>query len=215
MCPNCQAPARADADFCTNCGTSLRGPAVAGAAPVTEPAPGRVPYPQAAPDQPQQGQPGWNQPATGWPPQRSSAPPFRFDLKRLAPADMAVGGASMVVFLSLFLPWFGVLGFTTSGISLHGYLAIAMLTSLALVGYLAVRAGWENMPVRLPIAHTPLLLIGTGVQLLFVLIGFLQSDGLSREFGAYLGLLAALTACGAIAVLMIIAARGDLQRGSS
>ena len=214
MCPNCQAPARADADFCTNCGTSLRGQAVAEGAPATQPAPGYVPYSPPPPDQRQQVQPGWNQPAAGWQPQRSSAPPFRFDVKRLAPADLAVGGASALVFLSLFLPWFGLLGFSTSGISLHGYLAIALLASLALMGYLAMRAGWENMPVKLPIAHTPLLLIGTGVQLLFVLIGFFQSDGLSREFGAYLGLLAALTACGVIAVLMIIATRGDPQQGS-
>jgi hypothetical protein len=105
------------------------------------------------------------------------------------------------------MPWFGILGYATSGISLHGYLVIALLAALVLLGYLALRAGWETTPFRLPIAHAPLLLIGTGVQLLFVLIAFLQSDGLSHEFGAYLALLAALVACAAIAVPVFRSAR--------
>ena len=79
----------------------------------------------------------------------------------------------------------------------RGYLVIALLADLALLGYLVLRAGWDTPPVKLPIAHAPLLLIATGVQLLFVLIAFLQSDGLGHEFGAYLALLAALVACGA------------------
>ena len=37
------------------------------------------------------------------------APPreFRLDLRRLSRADLTVGGASLVVLVSLFLPWFG------------------------------------------------------------------------------------------------------------
>ncbi len=202
MCPNCQAPTRGDSDFCTNCGAQLRSASTAGGnAPPTQPAPGQPPNTQPAPSLPNQVQ-------------RSSAPAFSFDLKRLATPDLIIGGASIVVFISLFLPWFGFLSYTISGMSLHGYLVIALLADLALLAYLALRAGWETPPFRLPIAHAPLLLIGTGVQLLFVLIAFLQSDGLGHEFGSYLGLLAALAACGVIAVPMIRSARSGAQGGA-
>lgn len=232
MCPNCRAPIRGDSEFCTNCGTSLRSAyTAAGTAPLPQPAPGLSPHSQPesgqpAPGKPGPGQPGPGQPAPGQPPytqsppgwpnqvQRSSAPAFSFDLKRLATPDLAIGGASIVVLISLFLPWFGFVGYATSGISLHGYLAIALLIGLTLLGYLALRAGWDTPPFRLPIAHAPLLLIGTGVQLLFVLIAFLQSDGLSHEFGAYLALLAALAACGVIALPILSSLRSGPEGGA-
>ena len=46
-----------------------------------------------------------------------AAPPreFRLDLRRLSRSDQAVGGASLVVLISLFLPWFG---FSALGASL-------------------------------------------------------------------------------------------------
>lgn len=205
MCPNCNAPVRGDAEFCTSCGTRVRPASTVGDAPMTQPAPPRDPPP-----------PYSGPPAPGWPGQ--ARPPataqFRFDLKRLATADVIIGGASIVVLLSLFLPWFGIFGYSTSGMSLHGYLVIALLAALAMLGYLVLRAGWDTPPVRLPIAHAPLLLIGTGVQLLLILIGFLQSDGLSHEFGSYLGLLAALVACGVIAVPAIRSVTGA-QRGGT
>jgi zinc-ribbon domain len=199
MCPNCRAPIRGDSDFCTNCGAHVRSASTSRTnVPDTKPAPGWPPQTPLPPGVPGQGQ-------------RSSSPAYKFDLKRLAALDLTIGGATIVVFVSLFLPWFGILGYATSGLSLHGYLAIASLAALALLGYLALRAGWETSPVKLPIAHAPLLLIGTGVQLLFVLIAFLQPDGLSHEFGAYLGLLAALVACGVIAVPMIRSTRNSAQ----
>ncbi len=114
---------------------------------------------------------------------------------------------------SLFLPWFGVLGFTVSGIGLHGYLAISLIAAVAVIGYLVLRAGWETLPFRLPVAHVPLLLIGTGVQLLFVLIAFaFRPSGTSWEFGAYLGLLAALVACGVVAAPAISSMQAARQR---
>ena len=201
MCPNCQAPIRAGSDFCTNCGAHVGSASTPATNPsVAQPAPGgRAPIPPP-PGPPSQGQ-------------RTSSAAYNFDLKRLATLDRTIGIATLVVFVSLFLPWFGTLGYATSGISLHGYLVIALLAALVLLSYLALRVGWETTPLRLPIAHAPLLLIGTGVQLLFVLIAFLQSDGLSHEFGAYLGLLAALVACAAIAVPVIRSARSAPQQG--
>lgn len=178
MCPNCSTPIRgADSEFCTNCGTRVRPAQFQGETAPAEPVP--VPSAPAVP---------------------RSASAFAFDLKRLGLADRIIGGTGIVTLLSVFLPWFGVLGFSISGVSLHGYLVIALLADLLTLGYLALRAGWDTLPFKLPIAHAPVLLITTGVQLLFMLIAFLQPDGLSHEFGSYLGLLAALVACAVIAL---------------
>jgi hypothetical protein len=209
MCPNCNAPIRgSDSEFCTNCGARVRTlspqspptqgqpPQFQGQAPPTQPAPGGSAGQFSGAPVP--GQPG---------PVSQPGPGFAFDFKRLALPDRIIGGACIVAFLSLFLPWFGILGYSVSGLSLHGYLVIALLAQILTLGYLALRAGWDALPTRLPVAHAPLLLIGTGVQLLFMLIAFLQADGLSHEFGSYLGLLAALVACGVIAVPAIQSAR--------
>src|SRR5215831_9843503 len=132
-------------------------------------------------------------------------PPVQFDLRRLTSADRAIGGASLVALITLFLPWFGFsqpgYSFSQSGIAAHGYLGIALLADLIVVGYLVMRACWEVLPVSLPVAHAPLLLVCTGLQLLIVLIAFLfKPSGLSWEIGAYLALLAAIAACAPIAV---------------
>ncbi len=136
---------------------------------------------------------------------RAPAQSFRMDLRRLSRVDQTVGGASLVLLISLFLPWFGFSGFdgafSVSGTSTHGYLVIVVILALLMMAYLVMRSGWDKFPVNLPIAHAPLLLIGTGLQLLLVLIGFLaKPSGLSWEIGAYLGLIAAITAAGPVIV---------------
>jgi zinc ribbon protein len=187
MCPNCGTQVRADADFCPNCGQALRNQPAA-------PSPG-----------------GQVQPPAG------SSPQFRFDINRLNTVDRVIAGASLVVFISLFLPWFtaSAIGFSASGsesgLTAHGYLYIALIVAIALIGYLAAYAGLSAL--RLPIAHAPLLLVGTGLQLLFVLIGFIDKpsgEGIANigwGFGAFIGLLAALVACGIIAVPAIRSAQ--------
>jgi zinc-ribbon domain len=136
---------------------------------------------------------------------RRPAAAFRLDLRRLGRAEQTVGGASLIVLISLFLPWYGLTvlnaSFSVSGTSAHGYLVIALLVALLLIGYLVVRAGWEELPVNLPIAHAPLLLLGTGLQFLLVLIGFLDKPtGLSWEIGAYLALIAAAAATAPVVI---------------
>ena len=131
-----------------------------------------------------------------------SAPPreFRLDLRRLSRADQTVGGASLVVLVSLFLPWFGfgTLGANVSvtGTTAHGYLVIVVVTALLMAGYLVLRSGWDEFPLPLPIAHETLLLAGAGGQFVLVLIGFLDVPlaGLSWKTGAYLALLASAVA---------------------
>ena len=111
-----------------------------------------------------------------------------------------MGGASLVVLVSLFLPWFGFgtpgAYISVAGTTAHGYLVVVVVMALLIAGYLLLRSGWAEYPVRLPIAHEVLLLAGTGVQFLLVLIGSLDVPpaGLNRETGAYLALLASAAA---------------------
>jgi hypothetical protein len=163
-------------------------------------------------------QPGYNQPGQqpGYRPPAGPphhGPQFAFDLKRLSPVDQVIGGASLILIITLFLPWFGVSldGYSASesGFDAHGYLIVPLLTAIVLIAYLIMLAGWDDPPLKLPVAHAPLLLVGTGIQFLIVLLAFLfKPTGTDWEFGAYLGLLAALVACGAIVVPAIQSMQG-------
>jgi hypothetical protein len=139
---------------------------------------------------------------------------FNLDLRRLSRVEQTVGGASLVLLISLFLPWFGFGGFgstfTISGTSAHGYLVIDVILVVLLIAYLVLKSGWDEFPVSLPIAHAPLLLIGTGLQFLLVVIGFFDKpSGLSWEIGAYLGLIAAAVAAGPVVIPAIRSWQGS------
>jgi hypothetical protein len=194
-CPECQSETRAGPAFCGYCGTALSsetyqsgGPYSLGASASQFP---RTPGDQYIPSV-----------ASGQHGPPVSAPPreFRLDVRRLSRADQTVGGASLVVLVSLFLPWFrfGALGANVSvaGTTAHGYLVIVVVTALLMAGYLLLRSGWDEFPFPLPIAHETLLMAGAGAQFVLVLIGFLDVPlaWLSWEIGAYLALLASAAA---------------------
>jgi hypothetical protein len=73
-----------------------------------------------------------------------------------------VGGASLVVLVSLFLPWSGFsalgVGISISGTTAHGCLVLVVITALLITGYLLLRSGWSEFPFPLPVAHEILLL---------------------------------------------------------
>jgi hypothetical protein len=172
--------------------------------------------PQSQPGYPPQSQPGYHpqgHPGSG-PPAQRHGPPFAFDIKRLSRVDQVIGGASFILIITLFLPWFGVsfdgYSASASGWDAHGYLFIPLLTAIVLIGYLVLRAGWDDPPMRLPVAHAPLLLVGTGLQFLIVLLAFLfKPTGTSWQWGAFLALIAALVACAAIVVPAVQSMQGD------
>jgi len=116
--------------------------------------------------------------------------------------EQTAGGATLIVLISLFLPWFGFdeLGTTISisGTAAHGYLVVVVLLAVLVAGYLLWRAGWEEFPVRLPITHEALLLGAVSLQFVLVTIAFADDpvSGLSREIGAYLALIASVAAVG-------------------
>jgi hypothetical protein len=196
------------------------GPAGYGA-----PAGGDAP-PGYGPPAPGYGPPG-GQPPAGYPQgqyqpgqagpyvQRSSGlPPVKFDLNRLTTVDKIVAGATLVTMISLWLPWYSgkysALGETStgtiSGTADHGWLWLEFILALVLLAYLVARAAWDRLPFNLPVAHAPLLIVGTGLQFLLVLIGFialpstnnLPGLSISWDFGAFLALLASIVAAGPV-----------------
>jgi hypothetical protein len=140
-----------------------------------------------------------------------------FDLNRLTTVDKVVAVASFVALISIWFPWFSVsisyLGQTesasASATTAHGaWMYLEFIVALLLIVYLVARAAWERPPFTLPVAHAPLLIVGTALQLLFMLIAFFDipsvpgDTGLSVgwAWGAFIGLIAALAAAGPVIV---------------
>lgn len=139
-------------------------------------------------------------------PTGTTAPPYRFELRRLTPIDQFTAAAAVILLVVLFVPWFHGNGceYSLGGINAHSYLAFAVLTSVTLITYLAMRAGWDRLPFPFPIAHAPLLLVVGVLQFLIVLVAFLSipsvPGALDRTAGAYIGLVAAIGALLPIAI---------------
>jgi hypothetical protein len=143
---------------------------------------------------------------------RTGGQSFRLDLTRLAGADPITGISTLVLLISLFLPWYGVsvLGFgvQVDGLTGHGYLYLVLLMCLAIEAYLVFSAGYEQPPFRLPLSHQQRLLIATGINAVLVLLAFLVKPGDSGwRFGAFAGILAALVALAPLAVPALRARR--------
>jgi hypothetical protein len=140
---------------------------------------------------------------------------YNFDARRWTRNDRLVGGASLVVLISLFLPWFSVslsgpLGggsASASGTTAHGWLWFVFVIDLAILAYLVLAAGYEQLPFRLPWPPERLLLAASGLNLLLVLLAFVlkPSSGFTDlkvgwDFGAFIALLAAIAAVAPLAL---------------
>ena len=184
-CPQCQNETADDANHCPSCGAAMTtGATPAAAGPV-----------QSAPA-------GAAVTSSG-----SSLPPYAFSLDKLNLADMISGVASIVLLISLFLSWFGItvigIHLTASGTSAHGFLWIVFIICLAIVAYLLCIAGWGNLPFAPQVPHLTAMLVATAVNLVLVFIAFIDKpggSGVGWEFGAFLGLIAAVVALAPYAV---------------
>jgi len=154
----------------------------------------------------------------GYPPRMPMGlPPVSFDLNRATTVDKVVAVATFIAMISIWLPWFtvsysvGLLGSngsaSASATTAHGaWMYLEFIVALVLIAYLVARVAWETLPFSVPVAHAPLLIVGTGVQLLFMLIAFVDVPSLPAGFsvgwglGAFIGLLAALVAAGPVIV---------------
>jgi hypothetical protein len=137
--------------------------------------------------------------------EHAASPAFRLDLSRWTNSDRITGIGTLLLFVSLFLPWYGVslLGISAEadGLTVHGYLYIVLLLCVAIIAYLVVWAGFEELPVRLPLSHEQRLLVATGLNTALVLLAFLtKPDGTGWRFGAFVGLLAALIATASLVI---------------
>lgn len=210
ICPQCQAMNEQNSMFCSDCGNSLTAQApripdsyfsTGGTAVAADQ---QIPWSSASqyPRTPSEQYIPDNRAGQYIPTAHAKAREFRLDMRRLSLVEQIAGGATLIVLISLFLPWFGFheLGtdISVSATAAHGYVVIVVLLAVLMAGYLLWRSGWEEFPVSLPIAHETLLLIASGLQFLLVTIAFLDvpDSGLSREFGSYLALIASVAAVG-------------------
>jgi hypothetical protein len=139
---------------------------------------------------------------------------FRFDARRWSRADWVAVIATALLFLSLFMPWFGITLLGTSAtadaLDSHGYLYLVLVLSLAVVGYLVFRAGFAGAQPLDARGHERPLLGATALNFLLVLIGFISVPGnadvaglITRQAGAFIGLIAALAAAAPVAAAVL------------
>ncbi|HXQ76354.1 MAG TPA: zinc ribbon domain-containing protein [Acidimicrobiales bacterium] len=203
ICSQCGTNVADDSTVCTQCGANISPAASSGPAggPSVLPPSASAPFP---------GQPA----ATPRP--GSSLPPFSFDAKRWSRAERITGIATLVLFISLFLPWF-TYNFGLGTVSVdglwHGWMYLVLLLSLGIMAYLVARAGFSEMPFKLPIAEAQLLLIATGINAVLSVLSFVFKpggigfSGIGWGFGAFVGLAAAVIAAAPTAVPAIQARR--------
>ena len=124
---------------------------------------------------------------------------FTFDARRWTFADQLTGGATLVLLVSLFLPWFGTdNGFFNVSVDgmWHSYMVIDLILSVAILGYLVLRAGFGSLPFGLSDTAAGRLLAGAaGLNLLLAVVSFATKPaGTNWQYGAYIGLAAAIVA---------------------
>jgi hypothetical protein len=143
------------------------------------------------------------------------------DTGRWTSSEIFVGLTTVAVMISIFLPWFSVtatVGSRTflgslSGTAAHGYLWLAFVLALIVLGVLVAPEALDRAPVRLP-SHQQLVVAASGLTFLLVLLAFVAKPsattvgapagfaGLSLQigasynwsYGAYIALIAAVLA---------------------
>ena len=189
-CPQCQSQVADDAGTCPSCGSTLSASSTAteAAPPAGAPATAAAAPAAAA--------------SSG-----SSIPAYKFDAARWSLADRIAGVATIVLFISLFLSWFGItvigITVTASGVSAHGYLYIVMVICILEIAYLVLRAGWDELPISANLPHLTVMMVATIVNLVLVFIGFIfkpGGSGVGWQFGAFLALIAAIVAAAPYAI---------------
>jgi hypothetical protein len=138
-------------------------------------------------------------------------------MKRWSKAERTTAIATLVLFISLFLPWytysFGLGSVSVDGLW-HGWMYIVFLLSLAILVYLVSRAGFSEMPFKLPVSGDQLLLGGSAINLVLTVIAFVDKpggvgfSGIGWGWGAFVGLIAAVVAAVPLGVPALRARRG-------
>jgi hypothetical protein len=204
-CPNCQNVAGEGTTTCPNCGSALTSSQATayGASTPPPPAASGPSYAASAPPPPGAA--------------AHSRPQAKFDLASIGHVERLVGGGTLVLFISLFLPWFSVhfggLGtYTADGLSSHGYLYITLIVAIGILVFLGAEAlGLWHLPETSPLAREHLLLVATGINFVLVLIGFLfkpGGSGVGWSWGAFVALVASIVAVFPLVWPVVQARRG-------
>jgi hypothetical protein len=117
-------------------------------------------------------------------------------LNALSAKERVVGPATLVLLISLWLPWFSIGPLSEDALGAHGWLFIAALDSIVLVLYVVIIAfGVGDLAEQGRLSKEQLLALITGVNLALVVLGFLlKPAGLSWSWGAFLALAASIVA---------------------
>lgn len=133
-------------------------------------------------------------------------------MKRWSQAERISVVATLILFISLFLPWF-TYNFGLGSVSVdglwHGWMYLVLLLCLAILAYLVARAGFDEMPFKLPVTDSQLLLIATSINAVLTILAFLFKpggigfSGIGWGFGAFLGLAASIVAAAPLVVPVV------------
>ncbi|MGP0030941.1 MAG: hypothetical protein ACLPVF_10610 [Acidimicrobiales bacterium] len=106
------------------------------------------------------------------------------------------GPATLALLVSFWLPWYSIGPISVDGLSVHGWLFIAVLDSIVLVLYVLITAFDVGDLADLGrISKDQLLVLITGINVVLVALGFLlKPAGFSWSWGAFLALTAAIVA---------------------
>jgi hypothetical protein len=117
-------------------------------------------------------------------------------LKALNGNDWLFGLANLVLLVSFWLPWYSFGPISTDGLSVHGWLFIAVLDSIVLVLYVLITAfGVGDLAEQGRMSKDQLLALITGVDLALVVLGFLLKPAVSSwSWGVFIALAAAIAA---------------------
>jgi hypothetical protein len=117
-------------------------------------------------------------------------------LNALDAKERVAGPATLVLLVSFWLPWYSIGPISADGIGVHGWLFIAVLSSIVLVVYVLITAfGVGDLAEQGRMSKDQLLVLMTGVNVALVVLGFLlKPAGFSWSWGALLALAAAIVA---------------------
>ena len=117
-------------------------------------------------------------------------------LHALNAQDRVVGPATLLLLVSFWLPWYSFGPISADGLSVHGWLFIAVTGSIVLVLYVLITAfGVGDLAAPGRMSKDQLLTLITGVNLALVVLGFLlKPAGFSWSWGVLLALAAAIVA---------------------
>ena len=117
-------------------------------------------------------------------------------LNALNATDRVTGPATLALLVSFWLPWYSIGPFSADGLSVHGWLFIAVLDSIVLVLYVLITAlGVGDLVEQGRLSKDQLLALMTGVNVALVALAFLlKPAGFSWSWGAFLALIAAVVA---------------------